>query len=117
MEETVELLRAEGITLSDGAMALLYERTEGWVAGLRLAVISLAPHPDPERFVIDFSGSERNVAAYLLAEVLERQTPEVREMLLRTSMFVHVEVLRRGRLSDGRQVCGCRLFGVERGHI
>ena len=82
MEETVELLRAEGITLSDGATALLYERTEGWAAGLRLAVISLAHHPDPERFVTEFSGSERNVAAYLLAEVLERQTPEVREMLL-----------------------------------
>ena len=85
MEETVELLRADGITLSDRAAARLYERTEGWAAGLRLAAISLAHHPDPERFVTEFSGSERNVAAYLLAEVLERQTPEVRDMLLSTS--------------------------------
>ena len=38
------------------------QRTEGWVAGLRLAAISLAEHPDPERFVSEFSGSERNVA-------------------------------------------------------
>ena len=90
MEETLALLRAEGITLSEAAAALLYERTEGWAAGLRLAAISLAHHPDPERFVTEFSGSERNVAGYLLAEVLERQTPEVREMLLRTSLLERV---------------------------
>ena len=90
MEETVKLLRADGITLSDEAATQLYERTEGWAAGLRLAIISLARHPDPERFVIEFSGSERNVAGYLLAEVLERQTMEVREMLLRTSMLAQV---------------------------
>jgi len=90
MEDTLELLRAEGIALSDAAAARLYERTEGWAAGLRLAVISLAHHPDPERFVTEFSGSERNVAGYLLAEVLERQTPEVRELLLRTSVLERV---------------------------
>ena len=90
MEETVRLLRAEDITLSDGAAARLYDRTEGWAAGLRLAVISLAHHPDPERFVTEFSGSERHVAGYLLAEVLERQTPEVRELLLRTSVLERV---------------------------
>ena len=90
MPEMVELLRADGITLSDEAAGQLYERTEGWAAGLRLAVISLAHHPDPERFVIEFSGSERNVAGYLLAEVLERQPPEVREMLLRTSVLARV---------------------------
>ena len=90
MEEMIELLRSEGITLSDGGMGLLYERTEGWAAGLRLAAISLAHHPDPERLVTEFSGSERNVAGYLLAEVLGRQPPEVREMLLRTSVLDRV---------------------------
>ncbi len=90
MEEMIELLRSEGITLSDGGMGLLYERTEGWAAGLRLAAILVAHHPDPERLVTEFSGSERNVAGYLLAEVLERQPPEVREMLLRTSVLDRV---------------------------
>jgi LuxR family transcriptional regulator, maltose regulon positive regulatory protein len=90
VEEMVELLRADGITLSDGAAALLYERTEGWAAGLRLAAISLAQQPDPERFITEFSGSERNVAGYLLPEVLERQPAEVREMLLRTSILERV---------------------------
>ena len=87
VEEMTELLRASGITLSDGGVALLYERTEGWAAGLRLAAISLTKHPDPERFVTEFSGSERTVAGYLLAEVLERQPAEVRELLLRTSVL------------------------------
>ena len=74
--EAAELLRASEIELSDETVALLLERTEGWAAGLRLAAISLAGHPDPERFVRDFSGSERSVAGYLMAEVLERQPPE-----------------------------------------
>ena len=55
--ETRELLDASGITLSENSLALLQERTEGWVAGLRLAALSLAEHPDPERFVSEFSGS------------------------------------------------------------
>jgi LuxR family maltose regulon positive regulatory protein len=85
-----------GITLSDAALALLHERTEGWAAGLRLAAISLALHPEPERFVAEFCGSERTVAGYLVAEVLERQPPEVRELLLRTSILERVS----GPLAD-----------------
>ena len=79
-----------GVALSDAGLALLNERTEGWAAGLRLAAISLARHPDPERFVTEFCGSERTVAGYLLAEVLERQPPEVRDLLLRTSVLERV---------------------------
>ena len=96
LEETEKLLRASGIRLSDGGLALLYERTEGWAAGLRLAAISLAEHPDPERFVTEFSGSERTVAGYLLAEVLERQPAEVRALLLHTSILERVS----GPLAD-----------------
>ena len=75
---------------------MLHERTEGWAAGLRLAALSLAGHPDPERFAAEFSGSERTVAEYLLAEVLERQTEEVRRLLLRTSILERVN----GELAD-----------------
>ena len=82
--------------MSDAGIALLHERTEGWAAGLRLAVLSLARHPDPERFVREFSGSERTVAGYLMAEVLERQPVDVREMLLRTSVLDRVS----GALAD-----------------
>jgi LuxR family transcriptional regulator, maltose regulon positive regulatory protein len=94
--ETRELLARGGIELSDAGLAVLHERTEGWAAALRLAAISLAEHADPERFVSEFSGSERTVAGYLLAEVLERQPPEVRDLLLRTSVLERVS----GPLAD-----------------
>jgi hypothetical protein len=94
--ETRELLAASGIALSKAGAALLYQRTEGWAAGLRLAAISLAGHPDPERFVAEFSGSERTVAEYLLAEMLDRQPPDVQELLRRTSLLDRVN----GELAD-----------------
>src|SRR4029077_4100931 len=94
--EARELLDASGIALSAAGVALLHRRTEGWAAGLRLAVISLAGPPDPERFVAEFSGSERTVAEYLLAEMLERQPPDVQDLLLRTSLPDRVN----GELAD-----------------
>ena len=94
--ETRELLDASGIILSEAGVALLHQRTEGWAAGLRLAAISLAGHPDPERFVTEFSGSERTVAEYLLAEMLERQPPGVQDLLLRTCLLDRVN----GELAD-----------------
>jgi LuxR family maltose regulon positive regulatory protein len=94
--ETRELLEASGITLSEAGIALLYQRTEGWAAGLRLAAISLDDHPDPERFVAEFSGSDRTVAEYLIAEMLERQPEEVQQLLLRTSLLDRVN----GELAD-----------------
>ena len=94
--ETRELLAASGIALSDAGAALLHQRTEGWAAGLRLAALSLAGHPDPERFVAEFSGSERMVAEYLLAEMLERQPPDVQDLLLRTSLLDRIN----GELAD-----------------
>jgi LuxR family transcriptional regulator, maltose regulon positive regulatory protein len=94
--ETRELLDASGIALSDAGAALLHQRTEGWAAGLRLAAISLADHPDPERFVAEFSGSDRTVAEYLIAEMLERQPDDVKDLLLRTSLLDRVN----GELAD-----------------
>ena len=94
--ETRELLDASGIALSEAGAVLLYQRTEGWAAGLRLAAISLTGHPDPERFVAEFSGSERTVAEYLLAEMLDRQPPDVQDLLLRTCLLDRVN----GELAD-----------------
>ena len=92
--EAGEVFDAAGVTLS--GLALLVERTEGWAAGLRLAALSLARHPDPERFATEFSGTERTVAEYLLAEVLDRQSEQVRRLLLRTSVLGRVN----GELAD-----------------
>ena len=92
--EAGELFDAAGVELPE--VALLVERTEGWAAGLRLAALSLAGHPDPERFAAEFSGTERTVAEYLLAEVLDRQGEQVRRLLLRTSILERVN----GELAD-----------------
>ena len=95
-DETRELLAAAGITLPDPVVAMLHQRTEGWAAGLRLAVLSLAEHPEPERFIAEFSGSDRTVAEYLMAEMLDRQPPQVQRLLLRTSVLDRVN----GELAD-----------------
>jgi LuxR family transcriptional regulator, maltose regulon positive regulatory protein len=88
--EAGQLMAAAGVDLADPVLAALHERTEGWAAGLRLAVLSLAGHPDPARFAAGFSGAERTVAEYLLAEVLDRQPEPVRLLLLRTSILGRV---------------------------
>ena len=94
--EARALFAAAGIELPGPVLALLAERTEGWAAGLRLAALSLARHPDPERLAAGFCGSDRMVAEYLLAEVLERQAEPVRRLLLRTSILERVN----GELAD-----------------
>ena len=94
--ETRELLSGSGISLSDAGVAALHQRTEGWAAGLRLAVISLSRHSDPEHFVTEFSGTDRAIGEYLMAEMLERQPSEVQSMLLRTSLVDRVN----GELAD-----------------
>ncbi len=94
--ETHQFLEASGIVLSEAGAARLHERAEGWAAGLRLAAMSLASSPDPERFVAEFSGSSRTVAEYLLAEMLECQPPGVQQLLLRTAVLDRVN----GELAD-----------------
>ena len=81
------LLLSTGVELPEPALRELLERTEGWAAGLRLAALALTDNPDGVAFVKQFSGSDRTVAEYLLAEVLERHTEEVRLLLLRTSIL------------------------------
>jgi LuxR family transcriptional regulator, maltose regulon positive regulatory protein len=94
--EARELFAAAGVELPGPAVVMLHERTEGWAAGLRLAALSLAGHPDPARFAAEFSGTERTVAEYLLAEVLDRQPAAVRRLLLRTSILERMN----GELAD-----------------
>jgi LuxR family maltose regulon positive regulatory protein len=94
--EARELFASAGVQPTEAAVVILHERTEGWVAGLRLAALSLAGHPDPARFAEQFSGTERTVAEYLLAEVLDRQPEPVRRLLLRTSVLDRVN----GELAD-----------------
>jgi LuxR family maltose regulon positive regulatory protein len=86
--EAVEFLKRAGeIHLVDEDIALLNERAEGWVAGLQMAAISLRGRQDASAFVAAFAGSHRFVFDYLFEEVLNRQSPEVRDFLLKTSIL------------------------------
>jgi LuxR family maltose regulon positive regulatory protein len=88
--EAAQLLDQHGSLLSADALESLNERTEGWAAGLRLAAISLGTHPDPELFVKELIAEGSALTSYLVDEVLNVQPPDVREILLSTSILEHV---------------------------
>jgi LuxR family transcriptional regulator, maltose regulon positive regulatory protein len=75
------------LDLSDDEIAALSARTEGWVAGLQLAAISLQGREDTAGYIESFTASDRFVLDYLLEEVLQRQTEAVQAFLLRTSIL------------------------------
>ena len=86
-ETAAYLERAAGTTLSAGDVAALAERTEGWVAALQLAALSMSGRDDVSSFIAEFAGDDRFIVDYLAEEVLDRQTDEVRQFLLRTSIL------------------------------
>jgi LuxR family transcriptional regulator, maltose regulon positive regulatory protein len=99
--EAAELLRTTiGPDLPQAAIAALADRTEGWIAGLQLASLSLQGRTDIAAFVAGFSGSHRYVLDYLTEEVLDRQPQPLRGFLLETSVLERLS----GPLCDA--VCG-----------
>ncbi|MFG3257396.1 LuxR C-terminal-related transcriptional regulator [Streptomyces sp. NPDC048172] len=86
-KETAALLAQHGVTLTGSWVRRLAQRTEGWAAGVRLAAMSMAGHPDPARFVAQFAGDEEAVVSYLAEEVLDVQPPPMRHLLLVTSIL------------------------------
>lgn len=87
-EEAAGFLRAAtGMDLTPETTARLDERTEGWIAGLQMAALSIQRHSDPEAFVRAFSGSHRYVLDYLAEEVLQCQTESTQQFLLQTSLL------------------------------
>jgi LuxR family transcriptional regulator, maltose regulon positive regulatory protein len=76
-----------GLDLSAADVAALETRTEGWIAGLQLAAISMQGHQDATGFIQSFTGSHHFVLDYLVEEVLQRQPASVQAFLLRTSIL------------------------------
>jgi ATP/maltotriose-dependent transcriptional regulator MalT len=104
------------LTLPDGAAAALATRTEGWVAGLQLAGLSLRGRSDVAEFVASFSGSHRYVLDFLAEEVLDRQPDQLRRFLLETSVLERL----CGELCDavtGRAGSQAMLEQVERANL
>ncbi|HSK38627.1 MAG TPA: LuxR C-terminal-related transcriptional regulator [Arenibaculum sp.] len=88
VEETRKYLRlASPVALSDEHVRIMAERTEGWVAGLQLAALSLDGGTEAGALVAGFSGNRADVADYLLEEVLQRQPEEIRRFLLNCSIL------------------------------
>jgi LuxR family maltose regulon positive regulatory protein len=85
-EATILLNGSLQLGLTFAQVGILRERTEGWAAGLQLVGLSLRGREDLERYIASFAGDDRQIVDYLVAEVLERQTPQVRDFLLRTSI-------------------------------
>lgn len=75
------------LDLSEEEIAALETRTEGWIAGLQLAALSMQDRSDRSRFIEEFTGSHRFIIDYLAEEVLSRQPEPVREFLLETSIL------------------------------
>ena len=105
--ETAELLnQVMGLNLSAENIAALETRTEGWIAGLQLAAISMRGRTDSSSFIQSFTGSHHFVIDYLVEEVLKHQPERVRDFLLRTSILDRLS----GSLCDA-------LTGQEKGQV
>jgi len=117
LDEATEFLNTGmGLTLSAKDIDLLEKRTEGWVAGLQLAALSLQGRADVTDFIRAFKGSHRFIVDYLLDEVLERQPIELREFLLDTSILEQLN----GSLCDAlleRDDSQKILEGLERNNL
>jgi LuxR family maltose regulon positive regulatory protein len=86
LDEAAALFDALDVPIAPDDVATLWRRTEGWSAALCLAGMSVRAHPEPERFIERFAGTDATVSDYLLSEVLARQPPDLRAFLLRTSI-------------------------------
>ena len=107
------LLAQHGSTLSADSLEGLMRRTEGWAAGLRLAAISMDGHPDPDQFVKELTTEDSALTGYLVEEVLKGAPPEVREVLLSTSILEHVNAEVASELT-GNEQAGAILPAVAR---
>jgi LuxR family maltose regulon positive regulatory protein len=76
-----------GLSLEPAEVALLEERTEGWIAGLQMAALSMRDREDISGFIAGFSGTNRYILDYLMEEVLANQPQEIQEFLLCTSIL------------------------------
>ena len=86
-EAAAFLNQVMGLEISVADVAALEKRTEGWIAGLQLAALSLQGREDIPDFVAAFSGDDRYIVDYLLEEVLQRQPEHIRRFLLQTAIL------------------------------
>ena len=113
--ESMQLLAGQDPALSEDDIGLLWGRTEGWVAALRLAATALQGHPAPRTFIEQLAGTDSTIADYLVAEILARQPEDVRRFMLQTSLVDVLDGDLARELSD-RSDAGRLLSGLARGN-
>jgi LuxR family maltose regulon positive regulatory protein len=86
-EATQFLNEMMSLHLDAESVVMLEQRTEGWIAGLQMAALSIRNGGDVHGFIEGFSGTNRYILDYLLEEVLNRQSPEIQRFLLHTSVL------------------------------
>ncbi len=115
--EAAEFLNSVmGLNLSPGDIAALEDRTEGWIAGLQLAALSMRGREDIPEFIRAFTGDHRYILDYLVEEVLTRQPEPVRSFLLQTAILDRLS----GSLCDavtGQEKGNVRLEALEHGNF
>jgi LuxR family transcriptional regulator, maltose regulon positive regulatory protein len=115
-EAAAFLRAATGLDLAADDVAALEARTEGWIAGLQLAALSMQGRADVAAFIRDFAGDDRYVVDYLVEEVLGRQPERVRRFLLHTAILDRLT----GSLCDavtGEDDGAAMLEMLERGNL
>jgi LuxR family transcriptional regulator, maltose regulon positive regulatory protein len=116
-EAATFLKKSAGVLLTDADITALNTRTEGWIAGLQMAAISLRDRQDVSSFVAAFAGSHRFVFDYLLEQVLSRQTPEVRQFLLKTSVLEQLSAPLCDTVAETAGTARHLLDMLERGNL
>ncbi|XID91602.1 LuxR C-terminal-related transcriptional regulator [Paenibacillaceae bacterium WGS1546] len=104
------------LSLTADEMTVLEARTEGWIAGLQLAALSIQGRKDIPAFIQEFAGDNRYIMDYLVEEVLQRQPDPIRSFLLQTSILDRLH----GPLCNavtGQEDGSARLQFLERGNF
>jgi ATP/maltotriose-dependent transcriptional regulator MalT len=108
VEEALEFLnRTMGLNLTAEEVAALEARTEGWIAGLQLAALSMQGRSDIPAFIQAFSGSHVYIAEYLVEEVIQGQPQDVQAFLLQTSVLERLNA----------ELCEAVVEGLERSNV
>jgi LuxR family maltose regulon positive regulatory protein len=116
VEATAFLTEVMDISLAEADIAALEACTEGWIAGLQLAALSLQGHQDVPGFIRAFAGDHRYILDYLVEEVLQRQPEHIRSFLLQTSILERLH----GSLCDavsGQTGGSAQLEALDRGNF
>ena len=112
------LIQVMGLHLLATDIAALETRTEGWLAGLQLAAISLQGQQDTTSFIASFTGSHHFVLDYLVEEALHQQSERIQTFLLRTSILDHLcgplcDAVLRDPAASGQET----LASIERANL